>query len=82
MYTGACVVGDEFTSDPQACTRLRVQKVPDQKQIKMRYRIELLHLLFLENNSILEHAAIKTGIEQTLDRVGGRLDYRLTHAIE
>ena len=35
-----------------------------------------------ENNSIFEDATIKTRVEQARDRVSGRFDDRLAHAIE
>src|ERR1044071_6313447 len=41
-----------------------------------------LTLSKFENDSILEGATIKARVEQTRDRVGGRFDDRLAHAIE
>src|SRR4051794_24063630 len=69
---------------PQLRARLRVEEVAKQKQIEMGRRSRLRHLSasLFENNSILEHATIKTRVEQTRERVAGRFDNRLAHAIE
>src|SRR5215510_3713034 len=47
-----------------------------------RSRLGHLTVSLFENDSILENATIKTRIEQTRDRICGRFDDWLTHAIE
>ena len=69
----------------QVRARLRIQKIPEQKQIEMGCRncsLAFRFTLLFENNSIFEDTTIKTSIEQTRDRVRGRFDYRFSHPIE